>query len=69
MSVRFVNFLEYGGGVEAAIDYYYSKWGGAFDRVFLADAVRHSAVGDEGLPRFYLMLREEKMVGLLPDGR
>jgi len=63
MAVEFVNFLDYAGGWQVAVDYYYSKWGGAFDRKFLEDAVEHSVTGGIGLPRFYLMLRGEKILG------
>ncbi len=59
----FVNMKEYGGGLEKAIKYYHSKWGNKNNYTFFCDAISHSKASDAGLPRFYLLLRGDEIVG------
>jgi N-acetylglutamate synthase-like GNAT family acetyltransferase len=57
--VRIVNMLEHAGGVEEAAAYYHAKWGRPGNLPFFLDAIRHSARGVTGLPRFYLALDDD----------
>lgn len=63
MAYKIVNFKDYSGGIEAAARYYHSKWGSESNFGFFFDAVKHSSNSREGLPRFYLMLKGEEIVG------
>jgi N-acetylglutamate synthase-like GNAT family acetyltransferase len=54
---------DYSGGFEKAIKYYHSKWGSDKNYSFFYDAISHSSNSPTGLPRFYLLLKQEKIIG------
>lgn len=60
---KIVNVKEYGGGVERAIEYFHSIWGSNKSYMFYHDAIMHSSMEGKPLPRFYLMLRDEEIIG------
>ena len=55
--------LDYAGGIEEAAAYYHAKWGRPGNLPFFLDAIRHSSSGVTGLPRFYLALANDEIVG------
>lgn len=54
---------DYSNGLDKAIKYYHSKWGGPNNYNFFYDAIFHSSNNKKGLPRFYLLMKEEKIIG------
>lgn len=60
MDYQIVNATEY--GVDAAADYFHSKWGNSHNHRFYVDAIRHSAKPGQ-LPKFFLMLKHQQVVG------
>lgn len=63
LPIQIVNFLDHPGALDEAVRYYHSKWGRASNYSFFYDAVRHSSNSDRGLPRFYLMLYNDRIIG------
>jgi GNAT superfamily N-acetyltransferase len=57
--------LDYAGGIEAGIKYYHTMWGSKDNYPFFKDAILHSTRGPKGLPRFYLLLKQEAIVGCI----
>ncbi len=46
------------------MDYIHSKWGGSPKSYpFYKDAIYHSSLGENHLPRFYLLLKEKEIIG------
>ncbi len=60
---KIVNVKEYGGGLDRAVDYIHSKWGSPKSYPFYKDAIYHSSLGENHLPRFYLLLKEKEIIG------
>ncbi|HPR16748.1 MAG TPA: GNAT family N-acetyltransferase [Candidatus Cloacimonadota bacterium] len=60
---KIVNAKDYTGGIEAAARYIHSKWSREETFPFYLDAVTHSSEENKPLPRFYLMLDGEKIIG------
>ncbi|MBN1532354.1 MAG: GNAT family N-acetyltransferase [Spirochaetes bacterium] len=58
-----INMREYAGGIDGAAGYYHGRWGGENNYAFFRDAIAHSSQGGGGLPRFYAMLRGERIIG------
>lgn len=58
-----VNVQDYIGGLKTAVDYIHSKWGRADNYAFYYDAIAHSSERGKLLPRFYLMLSRDAIVG------
>ena len=48
---------------EQALDYFWKCWGTEKNRHFYDDAMRHSMNHEKSLPKFYLLLDGEKIVG------
>ena len=63
MSYEIVNVKDFRGGIETGAKYIHSKWGNEKNYVFYLDSIRHSSDMSTGLPRFYLMLKENEVVG------
>lgn len=61
--LKIVNIKDYEGGLEEAISYYHSKWGTQNNFSFFKDAMINSSKRTDGLPRFYLLLKNEKIIG------
>lgn len=47
--------------LERGIDYFASKWG--IDRRIYADCIAHSITTNNPLPRWYLMLKDDEIIG------
>ena len=60
---KIVNVKDYYGGVEEAAHYFNSKWGNEDRFLFYLDAIEHSSNRIDGLPRFYLLLKDNEIVG------
>lgn len=58
-----VNIRDHAGGLEQAVDYIHDKWGSPRNRAFYRDCARHSSGARTGLPRFYLLLEGERIIG------
>jgi len=58
-----VNVQDYKNGLTEAVNYFYSKWGRTENYPFYLDAISHSSEPGKPLPRFYLLLKDEKVVG------
>ena len=73
---HFLGFLLYGGSrmgyqiisvrenhrlLEPAIDYFAARWG--IDRRIYEDCITHSLTTDSPLPRWYLMMEQEEIIG------
>lgn len=58
-----INVRDYPQGVEAAARYIHAIWGRKENFAFYYDAVLDSSLSDNALPRFYLMLAEEAVIG------
>lgn len=58
-----INVKDYSYGIKSAIDYIHSKWGRAENYSFYYDAIVHSSEAGKPLPRFYLLLKAETIVG------
>ena len=59
-----LNVHDYPSGLEKAIHYIHSKWGNSGNYLFYQDAISHSSMESENkLPKFYLMVKENRIVG------
>ncbi len=58
-----INVKEYQNGLETAVKYIHSKWGNEQNYEFYYDAILHSSMTEQGLPRFYLLLHENAIIG------
>lgn len=60
---RVINIKDIIGRFDEAVDYYYSKWGREGNYDFFYDAMRHSSNSESGLPRFYVLLKGNQIIG------
>ena len=60
---QIVNVKDYSGGIEEGARYIHGKWGNEGNFMFYFDAMVHSSNEKEGLPRFYLLLKGDEIVG------
>jgi len=58
-----INVKDFSGGLDKAVAYIHSKWGSKENYTFYYDAIAHSSEQGKPLPRFYLLLKENSMVG------
>lgn len=61
--MKIINIKDYSLGIDEAIKYYHSKWGNDKNYSFFHDAMVHSSDSDSGLPRFYILLKDENIIG------
>ncbi len=61
--VDIVNVKEFSGGVEKAIDYIYGIWGSDKSYEYYHDAIIHSSEEGKNLPKFYLLIKEDEIIG------
>ncbi|MDD2210043.1 MAG: GNAT family N-acetyltransferase [Candidatus Cloacimonetes bacterium] len=61
--MKIVNVWDFSGGIECAIQYFHAKWGSKVNYNFYYDAISHSCSSPIGLPRFYLLLDKDVIVG------
>lgn len=59
---RIINFKNY-HDPDAAIRYYHGQWGGPDNFAFFEDAMRHASDTAPHLPRFYVLLNDQRIVG------
>ena len=59
---KIINVRDYPGGLEAAARYFHSAWPG-IDTAFYLDAIRHSSGKNSPLPRFYLLMESDRIIG------
>jgi N-acetylglutamate synthase-like GNAT family acetyltransferase len=60
--VKVINLKDYAPLHEAVL-YYHSKWGDENNFQFFQDAINHSSNRKTGLPRFYLLLKDGRIIG------
>lgn len=58
-----VNIKDYSGGIEKAIQYFYDTWGKNKSYEYYHDAMVHSSVPGRPLPRFFLLLEGDGIIG------
>lgn len=61
--MKIINMKYYSQGMEKAARYYHEKWGNERNFAFYYDAISHSSATDSGLPRFYLLLKDDRIIG------
>ncbi len=61
--IEIINVINYERGIEAAVKYIHSKWGSPANYPFYYDAISHSSLSDKPLPRFYLLLKNNQIIG------
>lgn len=61
--LKIINALDLTDGPEEYIRYYHGKWGHEVGYPFVADVIQHSRNNSKGLPRFYALLKDEKIIG------
>ncbi len=61
MSIKIYGIRDNPEFLERGIDYFTSKWG--LDRRIYTDSISHSITTDSPLPRWYLMLKDDEIVG------
>ena len=60
---KIVNMKNYSGGIDETIKYYHGAWGNEKNYSFFADAIKNSTNSKTGLPRFYLLLKQDEIIG------
>ncbi|MCF7793355.1 MAG: GNAT family N-acetyltransferase [Candidatus Cloacimonetes bacterium] len=60
---KIINVKEYEKGISEAVKYIHGIWGNESNFPFYEDAIQNSSLPGKPLPRFYLMLDEEKIIG------
>ncbi len=58
-----INVKEYSKDIDIAIKYIHNIWGSKSNYPFYNDAILHSSEEGKPLPRFYLILDNEKIIG------
>ena len=61
--VEIVNAKKYNGGIDKAVDYIHGVWGSQKNYPFYKDAIYHSSLPGKTLPRFFLLLKDNKIIG------
>ena len=62
---QIINMLDYSGDIDKAIMFYHKAWGNEKNYSFFEDAIKHSTNKKTGLPRFYVLLKKEDIVGCI----
>ena len=61
--MKIINVKDYSGGIEKAIEYIHGVWGSKNNYPFYSDAIKHSSLPNKPLPKFFLLLKEDKIIG------
>ncbi len=61
--VKITNVKNYSGGLEKAVHYIHDKWGSKDNYLFYKDAIFNSTDDKGKLPKFFLMLEEDEIIG------
>lgn len=60
---QIINVRDHKPGLEAAASYIHGKWGRPQNFDFYLDCVVHSSLSEQALPRFYLMVEGDLVIG------
>ena len=60
---QIINAHDFEGGIDMAAKYIHDKWGSDKNYPFYYDCIIHSGKRPGSLPRFYLMIKNETIVG------
>jgi N-acetylglutamate synthase-like GNAT family acetyltransferase len=61
--IEIVNVKDFSGGVEKAIKYIYKIWGRNKSYEYFYDAIIHSSEPGKTLPKFFLLLKDDSVIG------
>ena len=61
--IKIVDVKEYSGGLKAGIDYIHGCWGNDNNYAFYEDAIKNSSLPGKPLPQFFLMIKDDKIIG------
>ena len=61
--VEIVNVREYPGGLDKAVDYIHGVWGSEKNYPYYRDAIYHSSLTEKHLPMFFLLIRNNEIIG------
>ena len=61
--VEIINAKKCKNRIEEAVKYIHGIWGNKSNFLFYKDAIKNSSLPGKPLPRFYLMLEKEKIIG------
>lgn len=61
--LEILNAKVYQGGLDEAVDYVHSVWGSEQNYPYYQDAIYHSSLPGQTLPQFYLLLKENNIIG------
>ena len=61
MNISIISVREHPEYLDRAVDYFASKWG--IDRKVYEDCIGNSIITESSLPRWYLMLKNEDIIG------
>ncbi len=61
--VEIVNAREYQGGLDKAVDYIHGVWGSDNNYPYYSDAIYHSSLAEKHLPMFFLLLKNNEIIG------
>ncbi len=61
--LEIVNVKEYSGGIDKAVNYIHGVWGNEQNYLFYKDAIYHSSLPGKTLPKFFLLLKDKKIIG------
>lgn len=61
--VEIVNVKGYQGGLDKAVDYIHGVWGSEKNYLYYKDAIYHSSLTEKPLPMFFLLLKNNEIIG------
>ncbi len=61
--IEIINVQEFAGGIDIAVNYIHSKWGSEANYPFYYDAILNSSKANKPLPKFYLLLKDNEIIG------
>lgn len=61
--IEIINVHKYSGGLEKAARYIHSKWGCEENFPFYLDAIKHSFDSKASIPKFFLLMKNDKPIG------
>lgn len=61
--IKITNVKEFSGGIDKAIKYIYGVWGSNKSYEYYYDAIIHSSEARKTLPKFFLLLKNEEIIG------
>lgn len=61
--IKVVNVKDYAEGIDKAIEYIHGAWGNENNYLFYRDAILHSSLPGKSLPQFYLLLKDNDIIG------